>query len=223
MHLTLKSANVKTGPIPVSTSSAETCPDACPLKNKGCYAFYGNLARHWRKVTSGERGGSWRAFIRQVANLPTGQLWRHNQAGDLPGVGDVIDAGALAELVQANKGKRGFCYTHKPVFGPHADANRRAIATANAAGLVVNLSANNVAEADKLDDLDLAPVVTILPSDAPDSGLTPAGRRWIVCPAESYGKTCADCQLCARQRSIIIGFRAHGQAKATVNQLTQTK
>jgi hypothetical protein len=191
MHLTLKSANAKTGPIPVSTSSAETCPDACPLKAKGCYAFYGNLARHWRKVTSGERGGSWRAFIRQVASLPTGQLWRHNQAGDLPGVGDVIDAGALAELVQANKGKRGFCYTHKPVFGPHADANRRAIATANAAGLTVNLSANNVAEADKLADLDLAPVVTILPSDAPDAGLTPAGRRWIVCPAESGVKTCA--------------------------------
>ena len=40
VHLTLKSRNAKVGPIPVSTSSAATCRDMCPLKAKGCYATF---------------------------------------------------------------------------------------------------------------------------------------------------------------------------------------
>ena len=32
VHLTLSSSNIKTGPIPVTTSGRSTCPDACPLK-----------------------------------------------------------------------------------------------------------------------------------------------------------------------------------------------
>jgi hypothetical protein len=56
VHLTLVSSNAKTGPIPVSTSSAVTCSDACPFKKDGCYADSGPLALHWSKVTSGQRG-----------------------------------------------------------------------------------------------------------------------------------------------------------------------
>jgi hypothetical protein len=54
-HLTLKSRNVKTGPIPVSTSTRKTCPDSCPFKNNGCYAESGPLAIHWKAVTQGKR------------------------------------------------------------------------------------------------------------------------------------------------------------------------
>jgi hypothetical protein len=36
VHLTAKSRNVKTGAIPVSTTTAESGPDACPLKSRGC-------------------------------------------------------------------------------------------------------------------------------------------------------------------------------------------
>ena len=77
-HLTLKSANVKTGPIPVSTTEPESCPNDCKLK-KECYAASGPLALHWRAVGAGTRGTDWSTFTDQVAQLPAGQLWRHNR------------------------------------------------------------------------------------------------------------------------------------------------
>src|SRR3978361_457331 len=103
VHLTVKSRNAKVGVIPVSTSSAITCPDACPLKSRGCYAQSGPLALHWAKVTNGERGTTWDGFTAQIAALPDGTLWRHNQSGDLPGQNDTIDTAALVSLVEANR------------------------------------------------------------------------------------------------------------------------
>jgi hypothetical protein len=85
VHLTLISGNEKTGPIPVSTTSADTCPDVCPLKNGGgCYAEHGRLRIHWDKVSAGERGMDWDSFCHIIAGLPDKTFWRHNQAGDLP-------------------------------------------------------------------------------------------------------------------------------------------
>jgi hypothetical protein len=158
VHLTLVSSNAKTGPIPVSTSAATTCPEACPFKKSGCYADSGPLALHWSKVTSGQRGFDWSAFLGKIRSFPAGQLWRHNQAGDLPGVGDKVDAKALRELVNANTGKRGFTYTHKPL----SLGNLSAIRSANKRGFVVNLSANSVSHADKLAKTGL-PVAAVVP------------------------------------------------------------
>jgi hypothetical protein len=162
VHLAKRSKNTKTGPIPVSTTSADTCPDACPLKNGGgCYAEANfHLRQHWNKVTRNERGSGWGDFCEEIAALPDGQLWRHNQAGDLPGQGDAIDRSMLSQLVEANSGKRGFTYTHKPM----TPENRREIFNANKWGFTVNLSANNLAHADELAALEIAPVVTVLPS-----------------------------------------------------------
>jgi len=210
--LTAKSSNAKTGPIPVSTTTADTCPNSCPLKAKGCYAKGGPLAIHWRAITEGRRGGSWDAFCSSVSLLPEGQLWRHNQAGDLPGNGETIDSAALRQLVKANKGRRGFTYTH---YLP-TRSNLAAIRAANKGGFTVNLSADNLAEADQLAGKKAGPVVVVLPSDAPEKTVTPEGRQVIACPAETRDSvTCASCQLCARadRHGIIIGFRAHGSGK----------
>lgn len=210
-HLTKRSENVKTGHIPVSTTSSDTCPDACPLKESGCYAKYGPLGMHWRKVDSGQRGVSLVDFCQQIAALPDGQLWRHNQAGDLPGHSDAIDYAALTEIVRANRGKRGFTFTHKPMT---SGANRQAVFMANLHGFTVNLSADNLDEADELAALKVGPVVTLLPSDAPAKLSTPAGRKVIVCPAQQRDDiTCERCALCAiPSRQVIVGFRAHGGA-----------
>jgi hypothetical protein len=43
VHFTLKSANVKTGPIPVSTTERASCPSDCKMKSE-CYAASGPLA-----------------------------------------------------------------------------------------------------------------------------------------------------------------------------------
>jgi hypothetical protein len=217
VHLTLKSANAKTGPIPVSTSSAVTCADDCPFKAKGCYAKGGPLNLHWSKVTSGERGIDWQSFIKQVRNFPSGQLWRHNQAGDLPGVGNKIDAKALKQLSAANEGKRGFTYTHKPPTG----SNLTALRAANAAGFVVNLSANSVAHADTIAKLGL-PVAAVVPNDSPDRFTTPEGNRVVICPAQRVdGISCNTCRLCAKgNRGFIVGFKPHGTGAKRVERIT---
>lgn len=217
-HMTLRSRNEKTGPIPVSTSSAKTCPPSCPFnRGGGCYAAGGPLAMHWAKVTSGERGESFASFLDSIVRLPDDALWRHNQAGDLPGFGDAIDADALASLVEANGGRRGFTYTHKPVtFGPHADANAAAVYAANRGGFTVNVSANNLADADAKAELGIGPVVVVLPADQQAKTLaTPEGRKVIVCPATYRDDvTCSSCGLCANVwRNVIVGFPAHGSSK----------
>lgn len=217
IHLTLKSSNIKTGPIPVTTSDRSTCPSACPLKAGGCYAKGGPLGIHWAAVSNGDRGASLSVLANQIRAFPEGQLWRHNQAGDLPGLDNKIDTDALRKLVEANRGRRGFTYTHKPLEGDcnMETHNRAAVRGANANGFTINLSANSLAHADRLVDLQAGPVVSIVPENTPATFTTPAGRKGIVCPAQQRDDiTCATCQLCSRaMRSVIIGFRAHGNAK----------
>lgn len=218
--LTLRSVNKKTGPIPVSTTEAGTCPASCPLSGGGgCYAAQGKLALFWAKVNDGRAGLPWAEFLAKVRALPAGQLWRHNQAGDLPGESNRIDAEALAELVDANRGRAGFTYTHKPALG----ANRRAIDSANKGGFAVNLSADDLHEADQLARLGIGPVVTLLPSDQLENTHTPAGRKVVVCPAVTHENvTCASCKLCARiDRPVIIGFPAHGTQHKKASAIAQ--
>lgn len=213
-HLTNPSRNKKTGPIPVSTTAADSCPSVCPfnhVNNGGCYADAGPLALHWRKVTEGKAGESYKRFLDKIAALPKGQLWRHNQAGDLQGKDNRISAKALRDLVQANKGKRGFTYTHKPM----TTANAAIVREANDNGFTINLSGNNLAHADRLASLNAGPVVTVLPVDAKENTTTPQGRKVVVCPATVRDNvSCATCKLCAiSDRDFIIGFPAHGAAK----------
>jgi hypothetical protein len=211
------SGNAKTGPMPVSTSNSNTCPDACPIKLKGCYAKYGPVGMHWRKLDKGESKNAveWPQFIRQVKALSRGALWRHNQAGDLNGVSDVIDTVKLSQLVNANKGKRGFTYTHYPMSNVD---NAIAVHLANINGFTVNLSGNDIAHADKLKALNIGPVVVIMPRDADKVSHTPEGNKVVICPAENTSKVnCLTCGLCQKaDRDYIIGFRAHGTAAKTV-------
>lgn len=212
VHFTKKSDNAKIGPIPATVTNAVTCPPSCPFNGSGCYAQSGPVSWHWSKVNKGQRGDNWQTLCENVAALPLGQTWRHNVAGDLPGIGEDIDAKALGELVHANIGKNGFTYTHKTT-NPE---NWHWIKSANEWGFVVNLSANDLEHADKLADLAIGPVVTVLPIDAPKLHKTPARRVVVTCPA-TYREdiNCSTCKLCAkRDRQTIVGFPAHGVSKA---------
>ena len=211
------SSNRKTGPIPVSMTSRETCFDGCPLKKSGCYGDGGPIAIHWNRISNGG-GIDWSTFVSAVRkDIYPGQLWRHNQVGDLPQQNNRIDSEKLAELVTANKGKRGFTYTHHAVLENQADAetvanNRKAIAEANANGFTVNLSGNSLAHADKLLALGIAPVTAIVASATKQNVKTPAGNRVVICPAATKENVnCARCGLCQRsKRDYVIAFPAHG-------------
>ena len=199
------SGNAKTGEIPVTYAARETCPPSCPHYRDACYAegFHTSLA--WNRVP--RDGIAWADLCEKIESLPVNTLWRYAIAGDLPGEGESVDSGALSALVKANKGRRGFTYSHKKT--PQAI---KAIRAANRAGFTVNLSADDAGEADTLAALGAGPVACVVPIDCPEKTYTPGGRKIIVCPAQTREDvTCKTCGLCARaDRDAIIGFRAHG-------------
>ncbi|ATA57618.1 hypothetical protein CKY39_06225 [Variovorax boronicumulans] len=202
------SRNRKTGPIPVTTTSANSCPPSCSFKGNGCYAESGPLAIHWRSVSEGQRGRSFDELLEEIATLRRHALWRHNQAGDLtPETPGVIDSRKLTRLAMANRGRRGFTYTHYPP----TPENQAAIHHANRLGFTVNLSAETLVQADAYADLGIAPVVVVLPQSTTKPIRTPAGRQVIVCPASTGNSDCLNCGICQqRDRAAIVGFPAHG-------------
>lgn len=208
-----KSRNAKTGPIPTTVSSKATCPDACPLKDNGCYASAGFHTRlNWDKVTSGERGDDYPGFLAQIRQLPVGQLWRHNVAGDLQGADDRIARKPLVDLVAANRDRRGFTYTHYPLS---VKGNRDAIEYANENGFTVNVSCDTPEEAATVKASTSLPVVSLVPDVEYWGGAKSAmcgGQVITRCPAEYKDDvTCASCKLCSvADRQTIVGFTAHG-------------
>lgn len=190
------------------------------MRGKACYAEHGKLAIHWRKVSAGGRGTDWDAHLKQLSELPEGQLVRLNQAGDLPGIGDEIDEQRINELTRHVGHVRAYGYTHKPVDqGPYASRNRDCIKRINQGGKTcINLSANDLAHADTLLDTECGPVVVLLPSTVEGrqpSLRTPAGRRVVVCPATYRDDiTCSTCEICSHtDRDYVIGFPAHGAGR----------
>jgi hypothetical protein len=221
VSLKLKSQNTTTGPIPVTMSDPATCPNVCPYKGGwGCYAEGLPYVRHhWANVPW--LGMTWPEFVARVALFPLGQLWRHAEAGDLPGRGDVLDLEAFGMLVRANRGKRGHTFTHKPL---DSVAVRAAILAANRDGFTVNLSANSLEHADELASLQIGPVAVVLPQDAPSKLRTPGGRKVAICPAETGEHTCLTCQRCsASDRPFIVGFRAHGNGSPLVTEIVRSR
>ena len=249
--------NVKTGAIPTSMTEQSSCPESCPLKkDKICYPFFSPLGFQWEALNNNGYSPNghkqitpitWEVFCDNISRLPKHQIWRHNTAGDLPGIGDLIDLQAFQKLIDANnKSKaRGFTYTHKPVlpsqkpFVPAwlARVNAQAIFASNKSGFVVNLSADSLKEADDLVDLGIAPVVVVVDTNAPKKMRTPKGRHVIVCPAEMPKQKrrtkaemntpkpkvlptiqCNQCELCwKKDRRAIIGFKSHGTRRNKVN------
>src|SRR5215213_9286698 len=231
---TAKSSNAKTGNIPVSTTSKESCPRDCAFrvdpetgKDGPCYAMSGPLSFLWQGLTDAGPNASWQngvtkvssidwqGLCKNVATLAPDTLWRHNQAGDLPHKQGKIDRAKLLALVKANRGKRGFTYSHHNVL--QSLHNTRLIQSATLAGFTINLSGNNLAHADQLADLGVAPVVCVLPASVAGNVevRTPKGRRVVVCPATYRDDiSCKTCGLCAvASRGVMVGFPAHGARK----------
>lgn len=214
--LTRISSNSKTGPIPVSTTEASTCPPTCGQYNT-CYAKYGHVSIHWKAINEGKRGKDWEDFCAEVKALPRRTLWRHNQAGDLPGNGTHIDSGAMHMLLDANAGKKGFTFTHYPLsFG-----NVELIEEANRRGFTVNISCDNLTEVDEVSNISDAPKTVVLHSKETRHALrTPGGQKVVVCPATYRDDmTCSRCQICADSSPgrATIGFPAHGSKKFTID------
>lgn len=215
-HLSTVSSNVKTGPIAVSTSSRATCSPSCPFFENGCYAESGPLLLHWRKVTEGVRGVTFRAFCDALQRLESGRLFRHNQAGDLPHKAGRISRTFIKSMVASVQHLKAFTYTHHDI---KLGENLSLLRYANRNGFTINVSTESEAAADDAISAGL-PAVMVAPSDEERTTWhTPAGNTVLVCPAQrSDTTTCADCKLCHhRGRRVVIAFLAHGTGKRKAN------
>ena len=215
-HLSTVSSNAKTGPIAVSTSSRATCSPSCPFFENGCYAESGPLLLHWRKVTEGARGVSFKAFTEQLRKLESGRLFRHNQAGDLPHTMGRISRSFVKSIVASVKHLKAFTYTHHDV---KLGENLSLLRYANRNGFTINVSTESESAADDAISAGL-PAVLVAPGDETRTTWhTPAGNTVLVCPAQrSDTTTCADCKLCHhRGRRVVIAFLAHGTGKRKAN------
>lgn len=107
-----------------------------------------------------------------------------------------IDAEFLQGLTAANKGKRGFTYTHHEL----SQENVTQIQRANNNGFTVNVSTNNSTHADRVMNAGyMLPVVTLMTGDewnGKNTAKTPAGYTIVRCPAEYLpNMTCNTCGL----------------------------
>ncbi len=170
------------------------------------------MRHHFDAVTRGDRGEPLQRFLANIAALPVGQLWRHNQAGDLPHTAGKISRRFMRAIIAANSGRKGYTYTHHSLG---IGENLQLLQQANRQGFTVNVSTESETAADSAIASGLPAVLTVPSDETRTTWQTAAGNRVLVCPAQrSDTKTCADCQLChKRGRRVIIAFLAHGTAK----------
>ena len=210
------SSNRKTGPIPTTTTEKSSCPDTCPFKEKGCYAKGGPQNIHWNAISRHERGYKWDEFLGLIRKINRGQLWRHNVSGDLPHSEGVINRDEVIGLVNANRGRRGYTYTHHVLN----NENIAILQEANNNGFTVNASCESVDVADDVMSTHNIPAVAVVPSTESRRVFTTTnGRKVIVCPATLHDNvSCSTCGICANaNRSAVVAFPAHGNAKKTVD------
>jgi hypothetical protein len=227
VHITKRSANAKTGRMPVTTTEQSSCPTTCPHINGNCYAKSGfHLRQHWNKVSSQERGGSWSELCEYVSTLKPRQIWRHNQAGDLGYTKDannreLIRLDLLKSLVDANKTSeaRGYTYTHHRLEYLH---NLEAVKYANRNGFTVNASCETLAQVDEV-RAEGVPAVVVVDNSKDVPTHTPDGHKVVVCPAQTRDTNCVDCGLCAQaKRTCVVAFLAHGNRAKKLNATLST-
>ena len=213
----LSAGNSKTGAMLLVRSPRSTCPDSCGLKGNGCYAENFPLVLHWMKQDT--VGVDFATVLYAVRTLPKGSIWRLFEAGDFepsPENPELISSQQVISLIAANNGKRGFGYTHYPVW-----PNLEVLQLMNSSGLTINASADTIEQAKLYFGLGLPTVVVVSENFPKDSVVD--GVRIVVCPNQSTPTkpTCLQCQMCAKpDRDYIIGFRAHGAKKRKIK-LTQ--
>ena len=124
-----------------------------------------------------------------------------------------INGAMLAELIAANRGKRGFTYTHHVLNS----INTAYIKVANRDGFTINVSTESKADAVSAYNQGM-PTVVVVPSDHADN-CEHEGVKFVTCPAQTNDTmTCAQCGLCSQSnRTCVVMFKAHGNAKRFVS------
>jgi len=217
-HFVKKSGNKKTGFMPVTYNSRLSCPNSCIFKNNGCYADNYHTALNWDKVTSGERGGSFKELLQNIKSLKPGTIWRACVAGDIPSNSKgEISRTYIKGITEANKGLKGYTYTHNRL---DVGENISLLKTANKQGFTVNISTETEAAADNAVLNNLPAVIVVKSTETRRAWFTKNKNKIFVCPAQTSGVNCIDCQLCqSRPKNLIIAFLAHGNMSKLIDKI----
>ena len=219
-HFVPKSGNKKTGFMPVTYNSRLSCPDSCIFKNNGCYADNYHTRLNWDKVTSGERGGTFKELLNNIKALKPGTIWRACIAGDIPSNNKgVISRTYIKGITEANQGLKGYTYTHNRL---DIGENISLLKTANKQGFTVNISTETEAAADNAVLNNLPAVIVVKSTEKRRSWLTKNKNKILVCPAQDETKNvnCIDCGLCQnRPKNLIIAFLAHGNMSKLIDKI----
>ena len=217
-HFVKKSGNKKTGFMPVTYNSRLSCPNSCIFRNNGCYADNYHTALNWDKVTSGQRGGTFKELLNNIKALKPGTIWRACVAGDIPSNNKgEISRTYIKGITEANKGLKGYTYTHNRL---DIGENISLLKTANKKGFTVNISTETEAAADNAILNSLPAVMVVKSTETRLSWFTKNKNKILVCPAQTNGVNCIDCQLCQhRPKQLIIAFKAHGNQTKKIDKI----
>lgn len=234
------SSNKKTGDIMQSYSSRSTCPKSCVFKNNGCYAEGCHTRMVWdrcedkndaRYVINGEhlKLGLLEGVFNKLRKNPTRDsiLFRHNVAGDIAIEGtSLIDVNRVDTITGALEGAnkvvggiiKGYTYTHC-MIDPNAsdiihDAAKR--------GFLINASCETAEEARRAKALGINAVIASVDPKETEKELKAVGLYGAQCPAQvKEGMDCNHCQLCAKNRKVVIIFGIHGAHKGKARKAIQ--
>ena len=209
-HFKRRSENKKTGPIAVTMTEQKSCSPSCAFNPRtgggGCYGYNWPVVLHWNRIP--ENGIDLDALCLHIQNLNADELWRHDVVGDLDHTGGYINRRTLEKLTEANKGKRGFTYTHHDL---KLGNNAAAVKKANDGGFIINASCESPEQASHVWDEYKIPAVCVVPEkEERKTWLLPTGHRVVRCPA-IYREdiTCSKCKMCSLpSRRTIIAFNA---------------
>jgi hypothetical protein len=212
-HIVADSGNAKTGRMPVTYRTADTCPRTCPFLprtmggNGGCYGtgrIFGSAAKYATTMSTADA-------LSKLARAPKGSRYMRDRV-----VGDLVDASggfdmpyvaAIAEVADS-AGLQVFGYTHAWPIMTAGD-----VAAVKATGYVLNASCETAEDVSRAVSLGMP---TVIAGDSWADGEVVAGRRIVTCPAQTRDDvTCASCGLCAKpDRACTVRFLIHGAAKS---------
>lgn len=242
MILLPTSSNKKTGDIMQSYSSRSTCPKDCVFKNNGCYAEGYHTKMVWdrcedkndaRYVINGEqlKIGLLEGVFNKLRKNPTREsiLFRHNVAGDLAVEGtNLIDVDRVDTIAGAIEGAnkvageiiKGYTYTHCNIDLNASDI----IHDAAHKRFLINASCETVEEVKHAKSLGINAVIASVDPKETEKELKAVGLYGAQCPAQvNEGMDCDRCQLCAKNRKVVIIFEVHGQSKGKARRVIQLK
>jgi hypothetical protein len=210
-HVVVRSGNDKLGGLAATYRTMDSCPTDCSFYANGCYGT-GRIFGIPRKY--GTEANQGYAHVRALAQaVQAGKVTgvRFNVVGDYLQADGSPDRDYIAATNDvARELPRGqvIAYTHA---WERLDPDWFAYP--------VNASCDTPADILRARAAGWQTVAGL--PDASAYGQVIGGSRIVGCLDQTHGLSCADCMLCARERTATVGFIAHGTAVQRARRATQ--